>query len=117
MNGKSVLIIYTGGTIGMMKDPETDLLKPFDFEQITNQVPELNRFAYKIDSILSSALSKRGIRVWPVFLISTNSSLFNSKSLSNKYTTEAGVITSRAVLVENVNAPFAILSSSASIVE
>ncbi|MBT5404185.1 MAG: asparaginase [Crocinitomicaceae bacterium] len=50
MNGKSVLIIYTGGTIGMMKDPETDLLKPFDFEQITNQVPELNRFAYKIDS-------------------------------------------------------------------
>ena len=38
MNGKSVLIIYTGGTIGMMKDPETDRLKPFDFEQIFGPV-------------------------------------------------------------------------------
>lgn len=50
MNGKAVLIIYTGGTIGMMKDPETDRLKPFDFEQINKQVPELNRFAHRIDT-------------------------------------------------------------------
>lgn len=31
---KSVLIIYTGGTIGMVNDPATGALCPFDFEQI-----------------------------------------------------------------------------------
>ena len=26
-----ILIVYTGGTIGMIEDPETKALKPFDF--------------------------------------------------------------------------------------
>ena len=34
MGGTKVLLIYTGGTIGMIKDLETRVLKPFDFEQI-----------------------------------------------------------------------------------
>lgn len=48
---QSVLLIYTGGTIGMKQDPETLLLKPFDFNQITEEVPELRKFGYRIDSI------------------------------------------------------------------
>ena len=46
----SVLIIYTGGTIGMKEDPMDGTLKPFDFSQIKEEVPELNKFAVKIDS-------------------------------------------------------------------
>lgn len=53
-NGKrekaSLLLIYTGGTIGMKQDPETLTLKPFDFSQILEEVPELGKFAYRIDS-------------------------------------------------------------------
>lgn len=49
MNSK-ILIIYTGGTIGMKQDPETLLLKPFNFNQITEEVPELKKFGYTIDS-------------------------------------------------------------------
>ncbi len=45
-----ILIIYTGGTIGMKQDPETLLLKPFNFKQITEEVPELKKFGYTIDS-------------------------------------------------------------------
>ena len=46
----SILLIYTGGTIGMKEDPSIQALKPFDFSQILEEVPELGKFAYKIDS-------------------------------------------------------------------
>ena len=47
---KSVLIIYTGGTIGMINNPETGALCPFNFEQIVNEVPEIKEFGFDIDS-------------------------------------------------------------------
>ncbi|MBR5836351.1 MAG: type I asparaginase [Bacteroidales bacterium] len=46
----SILLIYTGGTIGMKEDPVLQALTPFDFSQILDEVPELGKFAYKIDS-------------------------------------------------------------------
>ena len=46
----SVLIIYTGGTIGMKEDPADGTLKPFDFSQIKAEVPELNKFRVRIDA-------------------------------------------------------------------
>lgn len=47
---KSVLIIYTGGTIGMINNPETGALCPFNFEQIAKEVPEIKEFGFDIDS-------------------------------------------------------------------
>ena len=32
-------------------DPETGLLRPFDFRQITSEVPELKKFGYTIDTV------------------------------------------------------------------
>ena len=46
----SILLIYTGGTIGMKVDPVLQALTPFDFSQILAEVPELGKFAYRIDS-------------------------------------------------------------------
>lgn len=46
----SVLIIYTGGTIGMKEDPADHTLRPFDFSGILTAVPELAHFACRIDS-------------------------------------------------------------------
>ena len=46
----SILLVYTGGTIGMKKDSRDQTLKPFDFSQILSEVPELRKFALKIDS-------------------------------------------------------------------
>ncbi len=43
-------MIYTGGTIGMRQDPVDLTLKPFDFSQILEEVPELKKFAFRIDS-------------------------------------------------------------------
>ncbi|MCF8373709.1 MAG: asparaginase [Bacteroidales bacterium] len=47
----SVLIIYTGGTIGMVQNPATGALQPFDFAHILKQVPELKSFGYRLDTI------------------------------------------------------------------
>ncbi|RPH28642.1 MAG: type I asparaginase [Bacteroidales bacterium] len=49
--GISILIIYTGGTIGMKQNPETGALVPFNFNQIEVEVPELKKFHYKLDTI------------------------------------------------------------------
>ncbi len=50
-NKPSVLIIYTGGTIGMIVNPETGALKPFDFNSISKQIPALQSFGYRLDTI------------------------------------------------------------------
>lgn len=46
----SVLLIYTGGTIGMIENPETGALEAFNFDQLQENVPELKRFNYRISS-------------------------------------------------------------------
>jgi L-asparaginase len=46
-----VLIIYTGGTIGMIKDPVTGALSNVDFNLISHHVPEINRLNIEIDSV------------------------------------------------------------------
>jgi len=56
----SILMFYTGGTIGMMKDPESDALKPLDFDHIHKEIPELKKFDYhlvwkSLDPILDSS--------------------------------------------------------------
>jgi len=47
----SILIIYTGGTIGMVRNEETDSLVPFNFDNVYKQIPELDKFHYHIDTI------------------------------------------------------------------
>jgi L-asparaginase len=47
----SILVIYTGGTIGMVHDPVTGSLVPIDFRHISDHVPELRKFGYKLHSI------------------------------------------------------------------
>lgn len=46
----AILLIYTGGTIGMKQDMKDLTLKPFDFSQILDEVPEIRKFAFKIDT-------------------------------------------------------------------
>ena len=50
-NQSKILIIYTGGTIGMITDVETGSLKPFDFNQITEEVPELKKVPYHLETL------------------------------------------------------------------
>lgn len=46
-----ILIIYTGGTIGMIEDPATKALRPFDFSHLMENVPKVKMLDYQIDNI------------------------------------------------------------------
>ncbi len=47
----SILLIYTGGTIGMMENPETGVLEAFNFQHLKNNMPELKKLGYAVSSI------------------------------------------------------------------
>ncbi|MBR1882937.1 MAG: asparaginase [Muribaculaceae bacterium] len=46
-----ILIIYTGGTIGMIENPATHALQPFDFSHLIDNVPKVKKLDYDIDNI------------------------------------------------------------------
>ncbi|WP_298781351.1 asparaginase [uncultured Polaribacter sp.] len=46
----TILLIYTGGTIGMIKDYDTNALKAFDFSRIIEKIPELKQLNCSIES-------------------------------------------------------------------
>ncbi|MDT0605734.1 asparaginase [Croceitalea rosinachiae] len=47
----NILLIYTGGTIGMVKDYETGALKAFNFEELLRHIPELTQLDCNIQSV------------------------------------------------------------------
>jgi L-asparaginase len=50
-NKSKILLIYTGGTIGMMKDFETGALKAFNFKKLLQKIPELKQLDCEIETI------------------------------------------------------------------
>jgi L-asparaginase len=47
----NILLIYTGGTIGMIKDADTGVLKAFDFDSILIRIPELRLLDCNIETV------------------------------------------------------------------
>ncbi len=47
----TLLVIYTGGTIGMVRDPKTGALAPFDFDHLVDNVPRLARLDYHLGRV------------------------------------------------------------------
>ncbi len=50
-NKPNILLIYTGGTIGMIKDFETGVLKAFNFKKLLQKIPELKHLDCNIETI------------------------------------------------------------------
>ena len=53
---KSILVIYTGGTIGMVHDPRTGTMKQLGFDNVYQFLPMLENFNYRIEFITFSPL-------------------------------------------------------------
>lgn len=53
-NKPSILIIYTGGTIGMVQKSANGILVPMKFDQIQEEVPELDRLGYNLQVVTFS---------------------------------------------------------------
>ena len=48
----NVLLIYTGGTIGMVENSETGALEAFNFSHLKSNVPEMKRLKFNVDTFL-----------------------------------------------------------------
>jgi L-asparaginase len=51
MEKPNVLLIYTGGTIGMVNDAVTGMLTAFNFDHLYQQIPEINRLNVNLQTI------------------------------------------------------------------
>jgi L-asparaginase len=112
----SVLLVYTGGTIGMMQDAKTGELKPFNFNYLAEQIPELK----KSDISLSSVAFKKPIdssnmhpQIWIELaeLIRTEYEKFDGFVILHGSDTMSFTASALSFMLENLNKPVILTGS------
>ncbi|WP_256001882.1 asparaginase [Pedobacter deserti] len=111
-----ILIIYTGGTIGMVNDPTTGSLVPFDFKQIRQNVPELDRLnydldVYSFDPILDSSNMTPEIWAEIATLIKNKYELFDGFVILHGSDTMAFTASALSFMLENLSKPVVLTGS------
>jgi len=106
----SILIIYTGGTIGMVNDPVTGSLVPVNFSDISDQVPELKKFGYKLrsvsfDPVLDSSNVEPANWVKMADVIEKNYSKFDGFVILHGTDTMAYSASALSFMLENLEKP------------
>ncbi|RYG04804.1 MAG: asparaginase, partial [Chitinophagaceae bacterium] len=111
-----ILIIYTGGTIGMVNDPDNGMLIPFDFEQIKNNVPELSRLNYHLDvhsfePVLDS--SNMSPEIWKTLaeLVYSNYDAYDGFVILHGSDTMAFTASALSFMLENLGKPVVLTGS------
>ncbi|MDR0866083.1 MAG: asparaginase [Candidatus Symbiothrix sp.] len=112
----SVLLIYTGGTIGMIEDAETGALKSFNFNYLTEFVPELKRLKFKIDSIqfkIPIDSSDMNPEKWKklVWIIEDNYEKYDGFVILHGTDTMAYSASALSFMLENLNKPVILTGS------
>ncbi len=108
--GKSILILFTGGTIGMVKDPDTGALRPFPFDNILDEVPELQKFghrlsAYTFDPLIDSSDMRPEIWVKMAGLIEDNYDKYDGFIVLHGTDTMAFSASALSFMLENLQKP------------
>ncbi len=116
MGERKILIIYTGGTIGMVNDPETNSLVPFDFDNIVKNVPELRNFDFQIKSYsFNPPIDSSDIdpAVWGklVTLIEENYNLYDGFVILHGTDTMAYTASALSFMMHNLNKPVILTGS------
>lgn len=106
----SILIIYTGGTIGMIADDETGALIPFDFDNIYNQIPELDKFNFNIgfhcfDPLLDSSNMRPEVWIELAQIIQKNYEDYDGFVVLHGSDTMAYSASALSFLLENLSKP------------
>jgi len=106
----SILIIYTGGTIGMIKDEETGALVPFNFDDIYYQIPVLNKIDcqlqfYCFEPIMDSSNMNPDAWVELVQIIENNYEQYDGFVILHGSDTMAFTASALSFMLENLNKP------------
>lgn len=106
----SVLVIYTGGTFGMVYDPKAGQLIPFDFERVLDRLPELNRLDFDITlitlhEIIDSSNMKPAIWVELARIIQENYDAYDSFVILHGTDTMAYTASALSFMLVGLNKP------------
>ncbi len=106
----SILVIYTGGTFGMVADQPGSSLRPFNFSQILERLPELRRLRYEIavlslPTLLDSSNMKPEVWVQLARIVAERYEEFDSFVLLHGTDTMAYTASALSFLLENLSKP------------
>jgi len=116
MEETAILIIYTGGTIGMIRDEKTEVLKPFNFDKVYEHIPTLKKFRYKLDfhcfePLLDSASMNPEIWISLVAIIEDNYEKYDGFVILHGSDTMAYTASALSFMLENLNKPVILTGS------
>jgi L-asparaginase len=111
-----ILVIYTGGTIGMVEDPETGTLSPFNFAHLSGQIPEIKKLGFRIDSIpfdpiIDSSDMQPEIWVKLATLIEENYENYDGFVILHGSDTMAFTASALSFMFENISKPVILTGS------
>ncbi len=107
----SLLVIYTGGTIGMIQNTATGALSPFNFSDIYDQMPVLKNFGYQIDffhsfePLVDSSNMKPAFWIKLARLIEEKYEIYDGFVVLHGSDTMAYSASALSFMLENLNKP------------
>ncbi|MBJ6366685.1 asparaginase [Snuella sedimenti] len=106
----NILLIYTGGTIGMVKDFKTGVLRAFDFKSLLERIPELNLLDCNIDTVsfkepIDSSNMNPGYWVQIAELIEENYEVFDGFVVLHGSDTMSYTASALSFMLENLAKP------------
>ncbi|UPS92891.1 MULTISPECIES: asparaginase [unclassified Bizionia] len=111
-----ILLIYTGGTIGMIKNPNTGALKTFDFNNLLKRIPELKLLTCDIETIsfddpIDSSNMSPEYWVQMAEIIETNYEAFDGFVLLHGSDTMSYTASALSFMLENLAKPVILTGS------
>lgn len=111
----AILLIYTGGTIGMKTDPESGVLVPFDFNDIYDEFPYLKKLAVDIEVLTFTPIDSSNVtpELWVrlVELIRDNYNRFDGFVILHGTDTMSYTASALSFMLENVDKPLVFTGS------
>lgn len=113
---KRILVIYTGGTIGMVKDKKSGALLPFDMSKIYEALPVLREFnceldSYRFDPIIDSSNMKPEYWIGLVEVIEKNYNKYDSFIVLHGTDTMSYTASVLSFMLENLSKPVILTGS------
>lgn len=112
----SILLIYTGGTIGMIENPETGVLESFNFEHLKDNMPELEKLGHNVSSLQFDPpmdSSEMGPDCWKelVKIIADNYHLYDGFVILHGTDTMSYTASALSFMLENLGKPVILTGS------
>lgn len=117
MNNKpAILLIYTGGTIGMVKDFKTGALRAFNFNQLVERIPELHLLdcaieTYSFDVPIDSSDMQPDLWVQMASIVEDNYDRFDGFVILHGSDTMSYSASALSFMLENVHKPVILTGS------